>query len=249
MLSIRYRCVICPVSIFLRFLVIQNYDLCGGCFRRDIHSQHQLVSCSDRLDWAPAPRKVKDSFSQHARFLQQLQMREISVLDYDLLLQLDQPVNTKMHDYLVESLPILTNLDDPQPCCLCSNLERHPILRSLLCGHYAHTRCLAGAFVFDLEAVCPLDSKVILPGLDPQNFSTKSVKKIIPVTNALHVDQPSVAPCLLSLNLSIAGKNLSGSSVVQQPPRTAANTSFSFAQLNGKRRPRSVFNFTNSFVI
>ena len=74
----------------------------------------------------------------------------------------------KLHDFLVDSLPVcaLSN----SICCICEKLEKLPTLKQLHCSHAAHSRCLTGILIFDVDSCCPIDDSLIFPGLNPANL-------------------------------------------------------------------------------
>jgi hypothetical protein len=129
-LHTQFRCVICPV-----------FDMCSICARRQKHAQHNLVCRKEgQTQWEPAPVDPQAIARQRQEILLAMQHRELTVADYDLLLQLDASNRISLHEHLASSLPkfntsltaqaqaalseggsLETFLHPPPPpsCCIC----------------------------------------------------------------------------------------------------------------------------------
>jgi hypothetical protein len=99
---VHFRCVLCP-----------TYDSCGVCFRRQRHPRaHAMVrrheGQRDATHWevAVAPQNSHEGIArQRQEILAALQHRELTMADYDLLLQLDASASVTMHEHLASTLP------------------------------------------------------------------------------------------------------------------------------------------------
>ncbi|KAE9018826.1 hypothetical protein PF005_g9340 [Phytophthora fragariae] len=88
----RYRCVQC-----------KNVDLCARCFKSNAHSNHAFVMKHNVPDaWVPAIRENKPRTAISSDLIRDLENRELSTNDYDVLLQLDQGDKHPIQDYLVK---------------------------------------------------------------------------------------------------------------------------------------------------
>ena len=131
---VHFRCVLCP-----------TYDSCGVCFRRQRHPRsHAMVrrheGQRDAAHWevAVAPQNSHEGIArQRQEILAALQHRELTMADYDLLLQLDASGSVTMHEHLASTLPryepppVLTQ----QPAAHSSTSEDAPmqaVFRSLM---------------------------------------------------------------------------------------------------------------------
>ncbi|KAL4164610.1 hypothetical protein KRP22_004474 [Phytophthora ramorum] len=138
----RYRCVQC-----------KNVDLCARCFKSNAHEKHAFVVKYNVLDsWVPALRDNQPRTAISSDLIRDLENRELSTNDYDVLLQLDQGGKHPIQDYLVKVLPgtkvdaenAKTFGDPGATCSLCAqSLRIRASLHSVLCGHVFHESCLA----------------------------------------------------------------------------------------------------------
>lgn len=129
----RYRCVQC-----------KNVDLCARCFKSNAHSNHAFVVKHNVPDaWVPAIRESKPRTAISSDLIRDLENRELSTNDYDVLLQLDQGDKHPIQDYLVKVVSgTKVNAENAKTfgesgsmCSLCDqSLRIKAALLSALCG-------------------------------------------------------------------------------------------------------------------
>ena len=132
-----------------------------------------MRSAPDR-DWEPAVRDdaVKQT-SDYQRIMTELQDRELSPEDYDLLLQLEQKQSTQsMHQFLAQQFekvfkPPESYFQFPKVyCCFCEMeiLDRACGLQLKQCDHHVHRACLED--IFRTKNECALCQQKILLGYE-----------------------------------------------------------------------------------
>ena len=188
-----FRCIACP------------HHLCRACFvaqpgqreqRQAVTSLsphiHRFVLRTDGTGqqtslsrWSVPPLPSVSSSSSSRLSLHQLQSRELTTADYDLLLQLDgQQRSLPLYAYLASSLPVYTALTSSGPdsagssspssplgCALCSSAvslssslaSAGP--RQLPCGHVAHHHCVSSSAMYDILLCCSRCQQPLFPGL------------------------------------------------------------------------------------
>ncbi|TYZ58270.1 hypothetical protein PybrP1_007947 [[Pythium] brassicae (nom. inval.)] len=180
--SARYLCVQC-----------KSTNLCERCFKAGVHSKHFFVVKQNATDsWAPAVRASERQERIRPELVDELQSRELSNNDYDLLLQLDQSEKFPIQDYLLSKLggervsaDAAKSVGEPGAMCsLCrQSLRMHADLRSIACGvrrcrglcatslwlrlgHSFHESCLARSILSQVYC-CPHPGceHVLFPGL------------------------------------------------------------------------------------
>ncbi|KAG3195155.1 hypothetical protein PC128_g8704 [Phytophthora cactorum] len=161
----RYRCVQC-----------KNVDLCARCFKSNTHLNHAFVMKQNVPDpWIPALRENQPRTAISSDLIRDLESRELSTSDYDVLLQLDHAGNRPIQDYLVKVISgtkvsaesAKTFGESGATCSLCAqSLRIKAALHSTLCGHVFHQSCLARSILSQLY-VCPFPGcdHALLPGL------------------------------------------------------------------------------------
>ncbi|ETP54022.1 hypothetical protein F442_01137 [Phytophthora nicotianae P10297] len=161
----RYRCVRC-----------KNVDLCARCFKSNAHLNHAFVMKQNVSDpWIPALRENQPRTAISSDLIRDLESRELSTNDYDVLLQLDHGDKRPIQDYLVKvisgskvSADSAKTFGEPgATCSLCAqNLRIKAALHSTLCGHVFHESCLARSMLSQVY-VCPFPGcdYALLPGL------------------------------------------------------------------------------------
>ncbi|EEY61543.1 uncharacterized protein PITG_01859 [Phytophthora infestans T30-4] len=166
----RYRCVQC-----------KNVDLCARCFKSNVHLNHAFVMKPNVPDpWVPALRENQPLVALNSDLIRDLESRELSTNDYDVLLQLDHKEHP-IQDYLLKvisgtkvSAESAKTFGAPgATCSLCAqSLNIKAALRSTLCGvrtivhHVFHESCLARSILSQVY-VCPFPGcdHALLPGL------------------------------------------------------------------------------------
>ncbi|OQR97766.1 hypothetical protein THRCLA_06865 [Thraustotheca clavata] len=89
----RYRCLQC-----------KHVDLCERCFKSNAHAKHSFVMRkAHKGTWFPALRALRDSLLTPST-ITELENRELSHADYDLLLELDAAEKYPLQDYLMTNL-------------------------------------------------------------------------------------------------------------------------------------------------
>jgi len=170
----QYRCLKC-----------KEFNMCEACFDKGHHQHHPFVSKANPANkasrWVPAPRQAQTVSVQQALpddVIRSLQERELTVEDYDTLLQLDQgPQKPSLAQYLVESMepaPRSCIKNDDQ-CPYCGDDLLDSECKVAPCGHVLHSHCAAASFN-SLCFRCPTDNKPIFIGLASFKKKAKSTK-------------------------------------------------------------------------
>lgn len=165
----RYRCVECI-----------RYDLCTRCFNHaptvtsqsmshDASRHHWIQKEQVQDQWTPVP-----SAQRHpSAWIQELQSRELSTLDYDLLLSFDH--STTMSEYLVQLIKLqkfnglVKRGNSARRCAAfgCAAPESSSgFLIPLECHHMLHESCLMEQLT-QHSFCCPAEhcSFILFPGL------------------------------------------------------------------------------------
>jgi hypothetical protein len=129
----RYRCVQC-----------KNVDLCARCFKSNAHLSHAFVVKYNVPDpWVPALRETQPRTAISSDLIRDLENRELSTNDYEVLLQLDQGDKHPIQDFLVKVVSgtkvsaenAKTFGDSGVTCSLCAqSLRIKSALHSSPCG-------------------------------------------------------------------------------------------------------------------
>ncbi|EQC33357.1 hypothetical protein SDRG_09333 [Saprolegnia diclina VS20] len=89
----RYRCLQC-----------KHTDLCERCFKSNAHAKHSFVlRKTHKGTWFPALRSLRDALLS-PQAINDLEGRELSHADYDLLCELDAAEKYPLQDYLMANL-------------------------------------------------------------------------------------------------------------------------------------------------
>jgi E3 ubiquitin-protein ligase ZSWIM2 len=150
--GIRYRCVTCV-----------DYDMCSSCFAGPRHREHPFVQRESPLhDWQAAARPSEVAEALAAVALD-LQGRDLSAADYDMLLSLDNPASRALHSHLVSSLPdapLHAPAASHSLCVFCetpvhgSSAAAVSNPKKLPCNRLAHAQCAESAVAHG-ELSCP----------------------------------------------------------------------------------------------
>ena len=150
--GIRYRCVTCV-----------DYDMCSGCFAGPRHREHPFVQReSPAHDWQAAARPSEVAAALAAVALD-LQGRDLSPADYDMLLSLDNPASRALHSHLVSSLPDApphAHAASHSLCVFCetavhgSSAAAAANPKKLPCNRLCHVQCAESAVAHG-ELSCP----------------------------------------------------------------------------------------------
>ena len=137
-------------SHFFRCIICKEHDCCSICFRRTIgicsENDHIFLeaTCSEYPKWnwtPPAKRFLKRHYSRPNQLLE-VEHRELTVNDYDLLISLDDTNESYIFTHLLGAFPESCNLRD-QTCCFCGRPVSNGIIRRMPCGkHFSHDVCL-----------------------------------------------------------------------------------------------------------
>lgn len=143
------KCRVCPIAgKCYRCVVCSDYHLCHACFATDTHTQHSFQfrqKLSERWRAAqritPLPNAV----------INDLQNRDISDGDYELLLQLDRQVTDQqgLPANIIFNLPTQVLQDrhrlvtDGSTCGVClQGFQARQCIRTLPCQHPFHISCI-----------------------------------------------------------------------------------------------------------
>lgn len=160
------RCRVCPIAgKCYRCVVCADYHLCHTCFATDTHMQHSFQfrqKPSERWRAAtritPLPNAV----------ISDLQNRDISAGDYELLLQLDRQVTDQdgIPTQVIHSLPTQvlqerhTLLTDDTECGVClQGFQTYQCVRTLPCQHPFHVTCIDNWLT--THSQCPIDGSYV----------------------------------------------------------------------------------------
>ncbi|XP_019857524.1 PREDICTED: E3 ubiquitin-protein ligase Zswim2-like [Amphimedon queenslandica] len=186
------QCGICPIpGKCYKCMSCRSYYLCNSCFTSNHHSVHNFHfqlkpgevwrtatrGTTDITDDNPSPRALPQSL------INDLQMRELSASDYDLLLSLDSnnaddvqamtassqlpqipPPSAPRHlpnQFRTEPLdhdhPLLISEASCQICC--GQFQRGEWIRKLPCKHQFHRGCIDTWLNEEGHVTCPVDGK------------------------------------------------------------------------------------------
>eukprot|EP00794_Sanderia_malayensis_P003262 gene3262-3743_t len=201
-----YRCVLCI-----------DYHLCHACFKDKHHSHHSFqFRKNTNQRWRPASRT--DNKSLPDGIINNLQNREITNDDYDLLFNLDRPSGS---DYpsssgRAENLSIEVlrgNADvikQRESCQMCMQLFTvSQCVRRLACNHTFHRECI-GNWIYHGNTTCPLDGELLQT--KPRLKSSKGDQSMKSGNTA----------DLNRANLAILGINSSMQKLMVRPPNHLA---------------------------
>ncbi|KAL8005544.1 putative E3 ubiquitin-protein ligase Zswim2 [Plasmopara halstedii] len=161
----RYRCVQC-----------KNVDLCVRCFKSRVHRNHAFVMKQNVSDpWVPALRDTQPLAAISQDVIRDLETRELSTNDYDVLLQLDSGHDSLLQDFLMKVISgTKVSADNASTfgefgatCSLCAqSLRLKAALHLVSCGHVFHESCLAWSILSQVYS-CPFPrcNLALLPGL------------------------------------------------------------------------------------
>lgn len=172
------RCRACPITgKCYKCSVCVEYHLCQACFNTPTHQEHSFQyreKCVQR--WRPAARSSAAANLPQA-LVENLQNRDISEGDYDLLLQLDRSAGGELSDLTeatIRSLPCervkhaSALLAPGQQCRVC--LQRYSEgqqVRRLPCRHKFHRDCIDN-WLLHQHPTCPVDGT---------SFSNESIEE------------------------------------------------------------------------
>lgn len=155
-----HKCRMCPIAgKCYRCVICVDYHLCHSCFATDHHMQHSFQfrqNSSQR--WRPATRITPLPNA----VINQLQNRDITEEDYDLLLQLDRPLDEHegVAGHLLSSIPVeILREHSPllsQNCGIClHSYQPFQCIRKLQCQHIFHRDCIDSWL--SNHSTCPVD--------------------------------------------------------------------------------------------
>lgn len=175
-----HKCRICPIAgKCYRCVICVDYHLCHQCFATDHHTQHsfqfrqnssQRWRLASRI--APLPNAVID----------QLQNRDITEDDYDMLLQLDRPLEEHegVAGHMLSSIPIEILrerhplLSQNKNCGIClHSYQPFQCVRKLQCRHIFHRDCIDTWL--SNHSTCPVDGASVTTTLANEWSSSNDV--------------------------------------------------------------------------
>ena len=115
-----------------------------------------------------SPRVLLTGFNSciaaSAALAEELQGRDITADDYDILLQLDRPSqHESLYLYLTQTLPCAPSVLDN--CVYCPSDTEVASVVLLPCGHTSHAQCLMGELAHDVTVPCRKCNSVVFSGL------------------------------------------------------------------------------------
>lgn len=210
-----YKCNSCP-----------NFCLCSSCFAEDRHNEHSFhFRQHPSHSWRSATRPSIPFLSQS--LTDDLQNRELTENDYDLLLQLDNSHHSSLMIGSPSSNsgvpPFVLNsfhtepLDNDSPllisgasCQICSNsFQRGDWVRRIPCKHKFHRQCTDDWFCNEGHNTCPIDGKIIYNPEKQRKSSLTSSRRGSLKNGHLHTsfsEEPQQQPS--TINMSISGHGL-----------------------------------------
>ncbi|XP_031571469.1 E3 ubiquitin-protein ligase ZSWIM2-like isoform X2 [Actinia tenebrosa] len=176
-----HKCKMSPISgKCYRCAVCIDYHLCHQCFASDHHVQHSFQfrqNSSHR--WRPASRVTPLPNA----VMENLQAREITDADYDLLLQLDRALadHEGVPGHVLTTLPVEV-LRDRHPlitsntiCQVClSSFQPFHCVRKLACHHAFHRDCIDNWLTS--HSTCPVDGGTVNAVLPNQRGGSNEVR-------------------------------------------------------------------------
>jgi E3 ubiquitin-protein ligase ZSWIM2 len=157
------RCRTLLRSERLRCAECRDFDLCAQCFRAAGRHErsHAFVRAqreASDLAWGPWTTPPQAALQRRGELMAELQRRELSEADYELLLQLETHASTQSApDYLAERvLQRGAMLPPAAACAFCLEAldATVPMAGVLRCGHAAHLQCVAHRLREDMSAAC-----------------------------------------------------------------------------------------------
>ncbi|ETW10201.1 hypothetical protein H310_00565 [Aphanomyces invadans] len=173
----RYRCLQC-----------KHVDLCEKCFKSNAHAKHSfVVRKAHKGTWFPALRTIRSSLLS-PEAINDLEGRELSNADYDMLMELDAAEKYPLQDYLMANLAgkeitdtkawAPERVDGITWCTVCQqSLRMAASIRSLPCQHTFHASCLL-QHLLSQKYTCPnapTCDHILFPGLHHVADGKKSV--------------------------------------------------------------------------
>lgn len=132
----------------------RHVDFCPDCFVRlsDVHKTHHFLTSDASIEvvqevtWHPVKNPLVSTLPP--AHLSALQNRDLTVNDYDLLLQLDSSPEKSIVNTLLDALPTVTReavIAAPTKykggSCVCGS-DLTPLMLLTPCGHLMHRQCL-----------------------------------------------------------------------------------------------------------
>jgi hypothetical protein len=119
-------------------------DFCQNCFKNigRVHAKHHFITSSTNSsvrdfswEYIKNPRTPQQLFA--ADFLENIQNRELTTNDYEMLLDLDRPQYVTIPNLIIDALKSC----DQDDKCWCGRDVKSGTAKTLVCGHAAHVEC------------------------------------------------------------------------------------------------------------
>ena len=119
-------------------------DFCMSCFKsvNRMHAKHHFLTSAANAtlrdfcwEFIKNPRAPQQSVSSN--LVEELQNRELTTDDYNLLLELDRPQHITLEDTIINALRCCKNADK----CWCGTDTNGDNAKALSCGHAVHVKC------------------------------------------------------------------------------------------------------------
>lgn len=179
-----HKCRVCPIAgKCYRCVICMDYHLCHQCFATDHHMQHSFQfrqNSSQR--WRPASRIA----ALPSAVIDQLQNRDITDEDYEMLLQLDRPLDEHegVAGHLLSSMPIEivrehhSLLSQSKNCGICLHgYQPFQCVRKLRCQHVFHRDCIDNWL--SNHSTCPVDGTSVASTLANEWSSSNDVTPLL----------------------------------------------------------------------
>ncbi|CAK8689624.1 unnamed protein product [Clavelina lepadiformis] len=173
MMPIQGNCYQCTTCV--------NFHLCNTCYHLNHHRHHAFVFRIKKSQrWRPAPSRDNQSSADIEMLIgpiaTELQSRDITENDYDMLLQLDRRTNAMdvpvdlagLPEHLINKLPTIKVREGSKllfpgrQCRLClrSYMVGQFVRRLPECGHIFHRSCVDD-WLKDNHRRCPIDRQLV----------------------------------------------------------------------------------------
>jgi hypothetical protein len=182
------ECSIVPKGNLYRCKVCRNFFLCESCFQNVSHSEHAFDFTPRKFTpWKAAMRAVAPILPTN--LIQNLQHRELTEQDYQMLLTLDSGPQQQgtIPLQIINSFPVIklstaqdclrVRLDAERVCTVCvEKITYGDLVRQIPCGHGFHQACI-DKWLLHQRSTCPSCGSAAYTCLDPENGGPPDMEK------------------------------------------------------------------------